>query len=93
MSTALLAALLWCSLTPVCRCTTTHWPRLWTLPRSGPSGVSASLPCCCVPAADLLRACRNLRQLLEELIAIAAATKGKADFHIDLLPTGEDFEP
>ena len=44
------------------------------------------------PGADgpsLLR----LRALLEELIAIASATKGKEDFAIDLRPVGEEFDP
>jgi len=35
---------------------------------------------------------RNLRALLVELIAIAAATRGKAEFAIDLRPVGEDFD-
>ena len=34
-----------------------------------------------------------LRALLEELIAIANATKGKEDFPIDLSPVGEEFDP
>jgi hypothetical protein len=37
--------------------------------------------------------CRHLRRLLEELLAIARATQGKADFSLDLSPVGEDFDP
>lgn len=36
---------------------------------------------------------RNLRRLLEELVAIARASCGLNDFRIDLLPVGEDFDP
>lgn len=36
---------------------------------------------------------RNLRPLLEELIAISGATRGKEELHINLLPVGDDFEP
>ena len=36
---------------------------------------------------------RNLRRLLEELVAIARASRGAQDFRIDLLPVGEDFDP
>ena len=36
---------------------------------------------------------RNLRELLEELIAIASVTRGKQDLHINLLPVGEEFDP
>ena len=36
---------------------------------------------------------RNLRRLLEELIAIAHASHGREDFRIDLLPVGEEFDP
>ena len=38
-------------------------------------------------------ACRNLRALLEELVAIAAVTKGKEVLQLDLLPVGDDFTP
>lgn len=34
---------------------------------------------------------RNLKSLLEELIAIARVTKGKQKMHIDLTPVDEDF--
>ena len=36
---------------------------------------------------------RNLRRLLEELVAIAAASRGLEGARIDLLPVGEDFDP
>ena len=36
---------------------------------------------------------RNLRELLEELMAIAKVTKGKEEMKINLLPVGEDFDP
>ena len=36
---------------------------------------------------------RNLRRLLEELVAIARVSRGLEDFRIDLLPVGEDFDP
>ena len=36
---------------------------------------------------------RNLRRLLEELVAIARASRGLDDFRIDLLPVGDDFDP
>ena len=45
------------------------------------------------PPARLSRCCRHLRRLLEELLAIARATQGKADFSLDLSPVGEDFDP
>ncbi|KAK9808891.1 hypothetical protein WJX72_005891 [[Myrmecia] bisecta] len=34
---------------------------------------------------------RQLRPLLEELLAMARVTKGRQDFQIDLTPVGEDF--
>lgn len=37
--------------------------------------------------------CRHLRRLLEELIAIAQATKAKEPFELDLTPVGNDFDP
>ncbi len=36
---------------------------------------------------------RNLRRLLEELIAIAHASRGREEYRIDLLPVGEEFDP
>ena len=36
---------------------------------------------------------RNLKPLLEELIAIGNVTRGKSTTEIDLNPVGEDFEP
>jgi hypothetical protein len=36
---------------------------------------------------------RHLRRLLEELLAIAKATRGKEDFSLDLSPVGQDFDP
>ncbi|KDD75608.1 DAHP synthetase I [Helicosporidium sp. ATCC 50920] len=36
---------------------------------------------------------RHLRRLLEELIAIAQATKAKEPFELDLTPVGNDFDP
>lgn len=36
---------------------------------------------------------RHLRRLLVELMAIAAATRGKDDFPLDLSPVGADFDP
>ena len=44
------------------------------------------------PAADGPTLLRR-RALLEELIAIANATKGMEDFAIDLRPVGEEFDP
>lgn len=41
----------------------------------------------------MLDGCRNLRGLLEELKAIAAASKGKAELGINLTPVGNDFDP
>jgi 2-dehydro-3-deoxyphosphooctonate aldolase (KDO 8-P synthase) len=34
---------------------------------------------------------RNFKPLLEELVAISKASKGKEPFDIDLSPVGEDF--
>jgi len=34
---------------------------------------------------------RNFKPLLEELVAISKASKGKVPFDIDLNPVGEDF--
>lgn len=36
---------------------------------------------------------RNLKELLEELKAIAAVTKGKQEIKIDLTPAGDDWLP
>ncbi|KAL4440248.1 hypothetical protein ABPG75_003249 [Micractinium tetrahymenae] len=36
---------------------------------------------------------RHLRRLLVELLDIARATRGRQDFHLDLTPVGEDFDP
>uniref|UniRef100_A0A6U3ESL5 3-deoxy-8-phosphooctulonate synthase n=1 Tax=Mantoniella antarctica TaxID=81844 RepID=A0A6U3ESL5_9CHLO len=36
---------------------------------------------------------RNFKPLLEELVCIAKASKGKQPFDIDLSPVGEDFSP
>jgi 2-dehydro-3-deoxyphosphooctonate aldolase (KDO 8-P synthase) len=36
---------------------------------------------------------RNLRRLLEELIAVANASRGREECRIDLLPVGEEFDP
>ena len=36
---------------------------------------------------------RNLKPLLEELLAIGEVTKGKGAYEIDLSPVGDDFDP
>ncbi|KAL4427331.1 hypothetical protein ABPG77_003240 [Micractinium sp. CCAP 211/92] len=36
---------------------------------------------------------RHLRRLLVELLDIARATRGKEEFHLDLTPVGESFDP
>lgn len=35
----------------------------------------------------------HLRRLLVELLDIARATRGKEEFHLDLTPVGESFDP
>ena len=41
-----------------------------------------------------LPGCRHLRRLLVELVAIAAATRGREAFDLDLSAVGEaDFDP
>ena len=36
---------------------------------------------------------RHLRQLLQELMAIASISQGRQDFAIDLTPVGDTFDP
>lgn len=38
-------------------------------------------------------ACRHLRRLLVELLAVAKASRGKEEWGLDLSPVGEDFDP
>ena len=50
----------------------------------------AGFPAAVAPTPEVPAA---VGRLLEELLAIARATQGKADFSLDLSPVGEDFDP
>ena len=87
----------------------TQWPLRWAPPPCGlrcrppqpplatrPPSPQAHrcLPVTCGTVPPRRWRCRHLRRLLVELLAIAGASRGKEDFHLDLSPIKEeDFDP